>query len=86
MWEVLLSSDAQFFLKKSDPQLAERLRKGLHKLKCENPFHYLEHFEGKDYYKFRIGDYRALIDVEFGRKLLKIQILDHRSVIYKRLS
>ena len=73
MWEVALSPDVQSFLKKLDSAQAERLRKGLRKLKTENPFHYLEHFEGKDYYKFRIGDYRALIDVDFSTKLLKVQ-------------
>ncbi len=60
------------------------LCKGLEKLKCENPFHYLEHYEGKDYYKFRIGDYRALIDVDFQNKSLKVQVLDKRGRIYKQ--
>ena len=84
MWEVLLSPDVEQFLKKQDKHIAERIRSGLRKLKTDNPFHYLEHFEGRDYYKFRIGDYRALIDVDFQNKLLKVQILDHRGVIYKR--
>jgi len=86
MWEVIISPDVQSFLKKLDSQLAERLQKGLRKLKTDDPFHYLEHFEGKDYYKFRIGDYRALIDVDFNEKVLKVQVLDHRSIIYKRLN
>ena len=66
MWEVIISPDVQSFLTKLDQQLAELLQKGLRKLKTDDPFHYLEHFEGKDYYKFRIGDYRALIDVDFS--------------------
>ena len=36
----------------------ETMKKGLEKLKTDNPFHYLEHFEA--------------------------QVLDNRSVIYKR--
>ncbi|MBI3033762.1 type II toxin-antitoxin system RelE/ParE family toxin [Candidatus Woesearchaeota archaeon] len=83
MWKVLLSPDVQDFLKKQDRQIAERLRKGLEKLKTGSPFHYLEHFEGSDYYKYRIGDYRCLIDVDFEYKILKVQVLDHRSSIYK---
>ncbi len=51
MWEVLLSLDVQDFLKKQDKHIADRLRKGLEKLKTDDPFHYLEHFEGQDYYK-----------------------------------
>lgn len=84
MWQVLLSPDAQNFLKKQDKQVLERLRKGLLKLAAENPFHYIEHFEGEEHYKYRIGAYRALIDIDFEHKILKIQVLDHRSIIYKR--
>ena len=84
MWSVILSVDVQTFLDKQDKQVEVRLRKGLKKLECENPFHFLEHFEGEDHYKFRIGNYRALIDVDFSNKLIKVQVVDHRSVIYKR--
>lgn len=84
MWSVILSPDVQEFLSKQDKQIAERLRKGLKKLMSDNPFHFLEHFEGQDYYKFRMGDYRALVDADFSRKILKVQVLDHRSIIYKR--
>lgn len=84
MWSAILSPDVQSFLAKQDKQIEVRLRKGLKKLECGNPFHFLEHFEGQDYYKFRIGDYRALIDIDFSQKLIKVQVLDHRGVIYKR--
>lgn len=33
---------------------------------------------------FRIGDYRALLDIDHERKIVKVQVLDHRSRIYKR--
>ncbi|PKP60414.1 MAG: hypothetical protein CVT88_03090 [Candidatus Altiarchaeales archaeon HGW-Altiarchaeales-1] len=49
-----------------------------------DPFHYLEHYEGNDVYKLRIGDYRALIDVDFENKLLKIVIVRYRSKIYEQ--
>ena len=84
MLEVLLSPDVQDFLNKQDKQIADRLRKGLEKLKTENPFHYIEHLEDKTHYKYRMGHYRALIDIDFENKILKVHILDHRSVIYKK--
>ncbi len=84
MWEVLLSPDAQNFLDKKDKQTAQRLRKGLEKLKGENPFHYLEHYESKDYYKYRMGDYRALVDADFANKMIIVRVIDHRGTIYKR--
>ena len=82
-WRVILSPDVQKSLDKQDPTVRERLKKGLKKLKTENPFHYLEHFEGEDYYKYRIGGYRALIDINFQEKILKIQVLDKRGRIYR---
>ena len=51
----------------------------------ENPFHYLEHYEGKDYYKLRVGDYRLLIDADLKNKILFIQVIDHRGRIYDRI-
>ena len=84
MWKVLLSPDVQDFFKKQDKHITSRIRKGLEKLKTDDPFHYLEHYEGQDFYKFRIGDHRALIDIDFQNKILKVQVLDKRGVIYKR--
>ncbi len=84
VWRVLLSVDVQLFFGKQDKAVAEKLRKRLQKLKTDDPFHYLEHFEGQDFYKFRLGEYRALIDVDFVAMTIFVRILDHRSVIYKR--
>ena len=33
-----------------------------------DPFRYLKHFEGGGY-KFRVGDYRAIVDVDFERRV-----------------
>ena len=84
MWDVLLSPDVQQFIDRQDKTVAERIRKGLQKLKTENPFHFLEHLEDKGYYKFRVGEYRALVDIDFQNRIIKVQVVDHRSVIYKR--
>ena len=80
---VKLHPKVEKFLKKSDHHLAERIRSRLMLLR-ENPFRYLEHYEGESCYKFRIGDYRALIDVDIGRKIVFIRVLDLRGRIYTR--
>ncbi|MBU1202280.1 MAG: type II toxin-antitoxin system RelE/ParE family toxin [Nanoarchaeota archaeon] len=71
------------FLDKCETQLAKRIRNKL-KLVEANPFLYLEHYEGDDFYKLRIGDYRVLIDVDMSRKILFVRHLDHRKRIYNR--
>ena len=70
------------FLNRLPQNIAERIVKKLEEIK-ENPFRYFEHYEGK-HYKLRIGDYRALIDVDFKNKILTVQVLDKRGRIYKR--
>ena len=50
------------------------------------PFQFLEHYEGEDVYKLRVGDYRALIDVDSSNKILKIQVVGHRKKVYKRFN
>jgi len=70
-------------LKKLPPEVSRRIIKKVKDTK-ENPFRYLEHFEGKGLYKLRVGDYRLLIDVDFKSMILNIQVLDKRGRIYKR--
>jgi mRNA-degrading endonuclease RelE of RelBE toxin-antitoxin system len=51
---------------------------------AQEPFRYLEHFAGNDLFKLRIGDYRALIDVDIEKKVLIVRVLDKRSRVYRR--
>ena len=83
MWEILLHPKVSEFLESLDPNLSERIKQKLRELK-ENPFRFLEHYEGADHYKLRVGNYRALIDLDFANKKIKVQVLDHRGRIYKR--
>jgi len=71
------------FLRKLPKEISARIILKFKEIR-KDPFHYLEHYEGADVYKLRIGDYRLLIDVDFSDKLLKIRILDHRGKIYKQ--
>ena len=71
------------YLEKLPEDISLRIAKKIEQIK-ENPFHYLEHYEGDKVYKLRIGDYRALIDVDLNNRVLYIQVIDLRSRIYKR--
>jgi len=71
------------FLRKLPKEVSARIVLKVKKMK-EEPFRYLEHYEGADVYKLRVGDYRLLIDVNLTNKNLKIRVLDHRGRIYKR--
>ncbi|MFH2059387.1 MAG: type II toxin-antitoxin system RelE/ParE family toxin [Pseudomonadota bacterium] len=81
-YSVDWTNKATHILKKLPQDVAMRIWDKIENIK-ENPFRCLKHFEGGGY-KFRVGDYRALIDVDFTRKVLVVRVLDKRSRIYKR--
>ena len=83
MYKVLLSKQPVKFLYKSPEEISNRIKSKL-KLSKENPFYYLEHFEGESYYKLRIGEYRALIDIDFEQKCLYFRVLEHGKKVYKK--
>lgn len=69
------------YLSKLPKNISERIFRKVESIR-ENPFHFLDPYEGK-YYKLRIGDYRALIDINFEEKILVVQFLDKRARVYK---
>jgi mRNA-degrading endonuclease RelE of RelBE toxin-antitoxin system len=70
-------------LKKLPKAIIERVLAKLDILK-ENPFRFLEHFEGNDLYKLRIGEYRALLEFIPKEELFLVKLFNHRKRIYKR--
>ena len=50
----------------------------------QDPFRFLEHYEGKNLFKLRIGDYRALVKVDFEKSLLLVEVFDHRGKVYNK--
>jgi mRNA interferase RelE/StbE len=73
---------ARKFLRRLPTELSKRIIKKIKEIK-ENPFRYIEHYEGK-YYKLRIGDFRLLLDIDFKNKIFLIEVLDKRGRVYKR--
>ncbi len=82
-YEVRLHPKVVKFLEGLPKNIEIRIKEKLKGLSA-NPFYYLEHYEGADFYKLRVGDYRALIDIDFQRKILFVRVLDKRGRIYKR--
>ncbi|MBS3772912.1 MAG: type II toxin-antitoxin system RelE/ParE family toxin [Candidatus Thermoplasmatota archaeon] len=82
-YKVKLHPNVAKFLEKASRDIADRVKDKLRQIR-ENPFHYLEHYAGEDVHKLRIGDYRALIDVDTRHHILYVQVIDRRDRIYKR--
>lgn len=71
------------FINKLQYDIAIRIWNKLEQIR-EDPFRYLKSFKSKDFYKLRIGKYRALIDVDSEKRIIFVQVLDKRSRIYKK--
>ncbi len=82
-YQIRLHPNVVDFLEKLPSDISERIKRKIKGLE-ENPFHYLEHYSGEDFHKLRVGDYRALVDVDTSRKIVFVRVLDHRKRIYKR--
>ncbi len=83
IFSVKLDPKVAKFIDKLSEDISERIKSKLRLLKDE-PFRYLKHFSGKEVYKFRIGEYRALVDVDFIRRVIFARVFDHRKKVYKK--
>ena len=80
-YQVKFSNLATKFFRKLPSDIQERVKNKFREIAIE-PSRYLEHYEG-DYYKIRIGDLRALVDIDNANKIIWIRVLDKRGRIYK---
>jgi mRNA interferase RelE/StbE len=78
-FEIEFSRQATKFIKKLPEDIKERIKKKFKEV-SEDPFRYLEHYEGDDCYKLRIGDFRALIDID--KNTIFVRVFDKRGRIY----
>lgn len=84
MYEVIFDEEAIEFLNKLPKDVKERIYNKVISTK-ENPFHFFERLTGRTDYKLRIGDYRAIADIDSGNKTIKVTTIGHRKNIYKNI-
>ena len=82
-FQIKFSKSATKFIKRLPPNIIERIKSKFDEI-SKNPFRYLEHYEVQDYAKIRIGNFRALVDVDKSNKILWVRVFDKRGRIYKR--
>lgn len=84
-YEVRWDAKAQYFLRTLESGIAKRIFRKVDVIRG-NPLRFLERLVGVKSYKLRIGDYRAIIDVDESRKLLEVRFVGHRKNVYRELS
>lgn len=81
MYSLIFEKTALVSLNKFEPQIKERIWNKLQLCK-ENPFRFLEHLEEIGGFKLRVGDYRAIVDIDNSTKTIKVLKVGHRKSIY----
>ncbi len=84
MYKVIFDPEALEFLEEANKDLAKRIWNKI-MLTKENPHHFFERLTGRKDYKLRIGDYRAIADIDDNKKRIDIILIGHRKNVYKNL-
>ena len=82
MFSIIILPKAKKQLLKLEKKTIEIILKKIYTIK-ENPLHYIERLKEIPNWKLRIGDYRAMMSINTGKKKIFIEKIGHRKEIYK---
>ncbi|MFT4261425.1 MAG: type II toxin-antitoxin system RelE family toxin [Candidatus Woesearchaeota archaeon] len=81
MYDIIIESNAENFLKKLDKKEAELILKKIYSIR-KNPFRFLKKLQGHKLWRLRITNYRAIISVVVSNKKIIILRIGFRKNIY----
>ena len=82
MYQVEFSKFAESQLNKLEQNIQERIIEVLERIKVR-PYHFVHRLVGNPYYRLRVGDYRAILDIKQDKTIIFVIELGHRKKIYK---
>jgi len=83
---VVLSSESKAFFESATPQLQKKLDRCFDRLKIEPCYHpNIKSLKGdlSGYYRYRLGDYRVVYEVNQSDRVVIIVLIGHRARIYE---
>jgi mRNA interferase RelE/StbE len=86
-WRIEIDKDVQRSMKKLDKQIAKRIVAKLHEIsQLEDPRSMGKALTGNlaGVWRYRVGDYRILCDINDGRLVILVVDVAHRREVYKR--
>jgi len=85
-WNLVFTLEARYDFEKLDKGLQKRIGDRLNWL--QNSFDEIIPSvltgEWRGFFKFRVGDWRVIYKVEWGKNLIIVYIIDRRDKIYKK--
>ncbi len=88
IWTIEYDILVQKQIKKLDPQTRNRIRSFLHErlTQLDNPRKIGEALQGSElgnYWRYRVGDYRVLCDIQDQRLIILVIEIGHRREVYR---
>lgn len=83
MYTVVFSERAEKQLEKLERNIQIRIINALERIRIR-PESYIVKLVGESGYKFRIGDYRVIMDISQEKLLILVIKVGHRKEIYKK--
>lgn len=84
MFQIELTHEAKKDLKKLEKKRAEIILRKIYSVR-KTPLHYIERLVGITLWKLRIGDYRAILQLNTKERKISVLKIGHRKKIYKQL-
>ena len=84
-YKVLLHPKAARFLEKAEAPVRDRVKQSLQKL-CYSPERKGEHLKHSRFWRIRIGDYRAIYEIDDETKKVIVLFIGHRKDVYDDFS
>lgn len=81
MFEIIFAEKADKQLRKLERSTRERILTALERIRVRPEAHVTK-LVGDPGYKFRVGDYRVIMDIDKGKLLILVIKLGHRKNIY----
>jgi len=81
-YSILFSQTAEKQLKKLDKGVQERILMSLERIRIR-PYDFVKKLSGYSYYRFRVGDYRVILDIKKEQLIILVIEVGHRKSIYK---
>jgi mRNA interferase RelE/StbE len=82
MYKIEFSVKAEKQLEKLNDDTAIRIMSALERTKIR-PYHFVKRLEGTKYYRFRVGDYRVIMDIQSDKLIIMVVEVEHRKNVYK---
>lgn len=82
-YEIFFTAQAKKFLKKLDTNQQERIMRGIQRCQVR-PYAHVKKLVASSYFRLRIGEYRAIVDVNDGKLIIMVLEIGHRKNVYKK--